>query len=264
MPSDSNDQSGDLSGKRRRSAFPRSPLSNVLGLIEKVHELGHGDPVRRRTVFEQLGRSPDSSTSRDLITAATGGYGVTEGGKNATHISLTSLGRRIAESGTRAERLARVHDVLFANSYFSAIVEKYSDRPLPNDAVAVDYLEREHGLSPTDAESLWTVAKQNMQDFGLLEDSGNKKIVVSREDAQVRIAGTPRTGRDADKASDTEEATKGKAEPFMPAVGARTSRSVTPQITFNVQVVLPNDASPEIYDAIFASMATHLLGRDEE
>ncbi len=37
-----------------------------------------------------------------------------------------------------------------------------------------------------------------------------------------------------------------------------------PQVTFNIQIVLPENASPETYEAIFSSMSTHLLGRDEE
>jgi len=39
---------------------------------------------------------------------------------------------------------------------------------------------------------------------------------------------------------------------------------ITPQIHFNIQVVLPENALPETYDAIFKSIATYLLGRTEE
>ncbi len=39
---------------------------------------------------------------------------------------------------------------------------------------------------------------------------------------------------------------------------------ITPQIHFNIQVVLPENALSETYDAIFRSIATHLLGRTGE
>ncbi len=41
-------------------------------------------------------------------------------------------------------------------------------------------------------------------------------------------------------------------------------RRIEPQITFNIQVVLPENASVETYDNIFKSIATHLLRQDEE
>ncbi len=36
-----------------------------------------------------------------------------------------------------------------------------------------------------------------------------------------------------------------------------------PQIAFNIQIILPENATPETYDAIFSSMSNHLIGRDE-
>ena len=39
---------------------------------------------------------------------------------------------------------------------------------------------------------------------------------------------------------------------------------VQPQIAFNIQVVLPDNASAQQYDDIFRSIAVHLLGRGEE
>src|SRR5690606_20093289 len=55
------------SGSRvRRGAFPRMALEPVLQLVDGIFELGHGDPVRRRTAFEHVNRSPESSISRSL------------------------------------------------------------------------------------------------------------------------------------------------------------------------------------------------------
>lgn len=46
--------------------------------------------------------------------------------------------------------------------------------------------------------------------------------------------------------------------------GSSTQKRPTPHISFNIQVVLPENASPETYDNIFKSIATHLLGHTEE
>jgi hypothetical protein len=54
--------------------------------------------------------------------------------------------------------------------------------------------------------------------------------------------------------------------PVLPSTLGQTTASadkIKPQITFNIQVVLPENATSETYDNIFKSIATHLLGRDE-
>jgi len=42
------------------------------------------------------------------------------------------------------------------------------------------------------------------------------------------------------------------------------TRSAVPQIHFNIQIHLPENGSPEDYDAIFKSIGTYLLGRKDE
>ena len=40
--------------------------------------------------------------------------------------------------------------------------------------------------------------------------------------------------------------------------------NVIPQFHFNIQIHLPDNSTPEVYDAIFHSIAKHLIGRSEE
>lgn len=61
-------------------------------------------------------------------------------------------------------------------------------------------------------------------------------------------------------AQQAEEPAKPPTRSILPAGLER----IAPQIHFNIQVVLPENALPETYDAIFKSIATHLLGRGEE
>lgn len=253
------------SGSRvRRGAFPRMALEPVLQLVDGIFELGHGDPVRRRTAFEHVSRSPESSISYALNAAANGGYGVVQGGKTAQYLSLTAAGRRIAEANSKGERLAAIYDVLFENEYFAAIIDKYADRPQPQDSIAVDFLQREHGLSASDAETCWTIAKENITTYGLYEDSGGKRVILSREEAGRQSGTHPRPKPNTSSANEAAEENESTAETHSAGqVPGRLSPKLTPQITFNIQVVLPVDGTPEVYDAIFASMAEHLLGRGE-
>lgn len=146
---------------KRRGAFPRVPFKTVVELVDGVYELGQGDPVRRRLAFEHIGRSPDSSTSHVLNSAATNGYSVIKGGKNASHLELTQNGKRIVNRSSKKERREAELDILFSNSYFSALIEKYAERQMPQDSIVVDYLQREQGLEQSDAEAFWSVARQH-------------------------------------------------------------------------------------------------------
>ncbi len=234
----------------------------TLELVDGIYELGQGDPVRRRTAFEHVGRSPDSSASRILNSAATSGYGVIKGGVNASRLELTQNGRRVAERNSETEHREAALDVLFNNAFFSALIEKYADRPMPQDAIVVDYLQREQGLEQSDAEALWSVAKDNILDFGLYEESRGKQVILPRNYALD-------TTEDPDKTQQDEmvEETGTMEQPEPPDGGAGSkgapANRIVPQVAFNIQVVLPENATAETYNAIFESMAVHLLGRNE-
>src|SRR5258706_484321 len=91
-------ESGKNKEKRAKGAFPRLALSKVLELPEMIYELGEGTPVRRLTVFDRLGKSSESSTSRELIIASGGGYGLTTGGYTADFLNVTERAREIVAS----------------------------------------------------------------------------------------------------------------------------------------------------------------------
>ena len=251
---------------KRRGAFPRVPLKTVVELVDGIQQLGHGEPVRRRIAFEHIGRSPDSSVSYVLLSAANSGYALIKGGKNATHLKLTSSGEEIARSSSPSEKRAASFDILFANNYFVALIARFADKPLPLDSIATDFLEREHGLQHSDAEVCWDVVKQNLSDYGLLEESGGKQVIISREQASEAIDRKP-NDLERHNQQKTEEAKHSEDKTYSSSKSAehvRKGTRIIPQITFNVQVVIPENASPETYNAIFQSMSNHLLRQIDE
>lgn len=264
---------------QKRKSFPRQPLQKVLELTDAIFKIGHGDPVRRRTAFDEIGRSPDSSTSSYLLQAASGGYSLVNGSKTSNHLELTETGKNLSSLEKPIERLNAVHDLLYSNKFFVSIVEKYKERPFPNDEVVTDYLVRELKLSQSDAQICWSTAKQNILDFNLFEESGNKKIILDRDHA-IKGFTNSNNSNTTEEITIEEISQPVKEEHLSPSNGAtkelydlptneKTVKSYKslkniPQITFNIQVVLPENATPEVYEAIFSSMSTHLLGRDEE
>lgn len=84
-------KAGSKLGRRASIPFPTIPFQAALILPEAIQEHAAGQKVRRLTLFEKLGRSPDSSSSRMMITNSNR-YGLTRGGYTAEFLELTELG----------------------------------------------------------------------------------------------------------------------------------------------------------------------------
>ena len=87
---------GTTNGRRQRSTkpFPVTKFEDVQVLPKSVLEHGVNGRIRRTTLFDRLGRSPDSGPSRQLVTDS-GKYGLTSGGYNAEYISITEAATEI-------------------------------------------------------------------------------------------------------------------------------------------------------------------------
>lgn len=59
-------------GKRKRVTrlFPALTYEECLALANAIWEYASGQKIRRLTLFDQIGKSPESGTSRTLITAS--------------------------------------------------------------------------------------------------------------------------------------------------------------------------------------------------
>src|SRR5271166_1634265 len=62
--------------KRTQRAFPASSFEEAIEFARGLFVVGSGQPVRRLTLFDHLGKSPDSGASRMLITNSNR-YGLT-------------------------------------------------------------------------------------------------------------------------------------------------------------------------------------------
>lgn len=241
-----------------------------------VYEVGQGDEVRRLIVFNHLNRAPESGPSRALVTASSKAYGLTEGGTQSTHLKLTDRGRQLVQSVNATDRQVAAYESLFSNDIFAGFIDHYKDRPLPKDDVAVDWLATNYGLPEKSARSMLNVIKANIQDFGLTQVVSGKTLIASRETALGDMASAPAAGDEAVSVEVAPPATTPEtgnghqvptaAEAATIATGAAvaTGGSAVPQIHFNVQIHIPENGSPEDYDAIFRSIGTYLLGRIDE
>jgi len=77
---------------RMERKFPALTFSDAIELAEGIQVHAAGQKVRRLTLFEKMGKSPDSSATRQLVTSS-GQYGLTKGGYSAEFLELTPEGK---------------------------------------------------------------------------------------------------------------------------------------------------------------------------
>ena len=222
--------------------------------------------MRRLSVFNDLGRSPDSGPSRMLITTAGGAYGLTTGGYTAKRLGITSRGMTLVSSGSGADRYGAAFEALFSNEVFSGFVSRFSQRSLPIDDIATDFLKTSFRLSDTDAAACLAVIRENLNDWGLVQEYSGRRVVMLREmaleEAEKRRPSTPAQPARSEGHGTEEESRRDKGEQTRQRRGLARSNNAA-QIHFNIQVHLPESAPPESYDAIFRSIAKHLLNQDD-
>lgn len=234
-----------------RNLFPRLPLIKAISLAKQIYELGEGDPVPRLVVFDRIGKSPDSGTSRMLVTTSNA-YGLTTGGYQAERLGITDRGKDIVNGSTEVAVSA-----LLSNDLFSKFYEKYQNKTVPQEAIGVDFLKQTGNLPESDAKVAYGVFLSNLTDYGFVKEMSGRPTIVSQSMMDTKPAGPKR-------------ATTSAAESEVDKVAEPTPRllkepsQLLPQFNFNIQVQLPENATPETYEAIFKSMAEHLLNKSEK
>jgi hypothetical protein len=79
--------------KRVSRSFPASSFEETLEFAKAIFRVGSGNPVRRLTLFNEIGKSPESGPSRQLITNASK-YELIKGNYKSEQLELTPDGLR--------------------------------------------------------------------------------------------------------------------------------------------------------------------------
>lgn len=157
-------------------SFPRDPLSKALKIIESIESNNAGRPFDRITLAKTVNLSPGSNPFRYLITSSTR-YGLTEGGRSADKISLSSLGSSITAPTNDSERNQGLRQALLTPDVFERFYNYYNNKQLPREEIIKNTLKKEFHIAPEDADPCYEVLIQNITDFNLFEDIKGKKYL---------------------------------------------------------------------------------------
>jgi hypothetical protein len=167
--------------KRTRTVrnFPASDFEEPLEFAKQILEFGAGQPVRRVSLFNHIGKSSESGGSRQLITNA-GKYGLIKGSYQAEQLELTPDGKKAADEQiqSRERARARVELAIIGIEPFKGLYERFKSLKLPAKAAMVD-AAKEMGVSNDAAEEAVDTFVVNLRFTGLLQTlSGADRIIT--------------------------------------------------------------------------------------
>ena len=171
--------------------FPAMPFSEAIQLAEAIQTHAAGQKVRRMTLFEKLDKSPDSSTTRQLITSSNQ-YGLTKGAYSADFLEITPEGRfATSDDVSPAKRLAARFELAIKHiPAFFSLYEIFKGNKMPAREVLADNLSGAN-VPPVYAEECVDTFIVNAKSLGLLRTIGGAERLISIEQALEQIPAQP-------------------------------------------------------------------------
>ena len=205
-----------------------------------------------------MGRSPESSTSRSLITASSG-YGLTQGGYTAEMIKLTDRGQAIIEKNDPQAKI----DAILSIDIFKAFFEKYRNVGVPSASAAIDFL-KEQGIAEQSVRSCLDILLKSGEQVALIQEISGSKRIVSPQHALETLASSDRVISHKQPADQEKKSISPEAELQIPLKAIPSSgKELIPTLHIDIQIHISADAKPEQIDQIFASMAKHLYNKGQ-
>lgn len=186
---------GTSGTSRKARPFPASLFEEPLTFAKKIYEIGSGQPVKRLTLFDELGKSPESSASRMLLVNGSR-YGLTKGGKDSEIIELTVDGRKAVDEQGNAREIARTRAELAVTriEVFNQLYQRLLNNKLPAHAVLHDILRELEVPTEFIAEAVDTFIV-NLRFVGLLKTLSGAERVISIDAMLDELPATIRAAR---------------------------------------------------------------------
>lgn len=167
--------------KRITRQFPAASFEDCLSLANAIWEYAAGQRIRRLTLFDQLGKSPESGTSRTLVSAACK-YRIISGSTQAEYLELTPEGSRATnpESSQYEKSQACFELAIKSNLHLFQLYEQYKEMKVPSQQVMMDFLS-EKGLDSDNQQRCVDLFFVNAKFIGLLKVMSGTERILSIE-----------------------------------------------------------------------------------
>lgn len=164
---------------RRLRQFPSYNLEQTLQIALAIASYNACKPFSRLSLAESVGRSPDSSQFRTLITSSSA-YGLTQGGYQAPQISLTPLGLSIVAPRSDEERRRSLVDAALMVDLFQRLYKHFDQHRVPPAENFRNTLIRDFGIDATLADECVDHFRADGRFTGLIQNiSGGERVRLS-------------------------------------------------------------------------------------
>lgn len=176
---------------RRTKLFPAASFEESLSIANAIQKHAAGQKVRRLTLFDQMGKSPDSGPSRMLIVNSNK-YGLTKGSYTSEHLELTADGRLVTGSDTapRDKLKARFKLAIEKVAPFKALYDAQKGNRLPVNSVLED-LTRDNEIPDADVKECVEMFIVNAKYLGVLKPIAGAERIIPLEQALEEIPSKP-------------------------------------------------------------------------
>lgn len=177
--------------KRIMRLFPALSYEECLSLGSAIWEFASGQRIRRLTLFDQIGKSPESGPSRTLITTSNK-YGIIDGATQSEYIELTSAGSAATnpDSTPHVKAKANFELAIKSNDFLFQLYDQYKEMKVPSQQVMMDFLS-EKGLDSDNQQRCVDLFLVNAKYIGIIKVMSGTERIISIEHLLEDIGQAP-------------------------------------------------------------------------
>ena len=154
---------------------PMYSLAKALRVATAINDNYGGKPTRPLQVATAMNVQPTTGPFRSLCGASIA-YGLTEGGYNASEISLTATARRIVHPTDEGDDVKAKQEAILKPRIIREFLQKYDGHPLPAENIAQNVLE-EMAVPRSRAKQTLDLVIENASDVGFITEVKGKRYV---------------------------------------------------------------------------------------
>ncbi len=200
-PSSTKATKTDAKRQRRTTMFPAASFEEALTIPNAIQKHASGQKVRRLTLFDQMGKSPDSGTSRMLVVNSNK-YGLSKGSYAAEHLELTPDGKLATgiDVPPRDRLAARFKLAIEKVLPFKQLYDSQKGNRLPASSVLED-IAKENGVPADDAKECVEMFIVNAKFLGILKPIAGAERIIPIEQALEELPSTATKSHESELAS---------------------------------------------------------------
>lgn len=166
----------------KQSDVPSASLGEALRIPAAILDHYAGEPTAPLYVAKALNVDPKGSQLKVLSGAAIA-FGISEGGSQASSITVTDLGKKILRPTEEGADNTAKREAILRPRVFGEFLTKYNGHPFPREDIAQNVLE-DMGVPRERTLEVLNRIKTSAADVGMLEEVKEKKYVtLSRKGA---------------------------------------------------------------------------------